>query len=232
MVFRRRDRPGLLERLRSVVLPRGGWRRGLEYLGHRVRRLPDTPHRIALGFASGVFASFTPLFGLHFVLAAGLAKIVRGNILAALLGTIAGNPLTFPLIASTSLWLGRKIVGFGDTGRDYSRVADAFGQAADALWKSSLAIVGIGHSHWGRVVPFLRDVFWPYFVGGLGPGLVAGVASYYLLRPLVAAYQLRRRNRRLARAHARLLEQSEADAMRAHAYNPNVATAAKDGTDE
>ena len=38
-------------RIREAVLPRRGWRRGIEYLGHRVRRLPDTPHRIALGFA-------------------------------------------------------------------------------------------------------------------------------------------------------------------------------------
>ena len=71
MVFKRRDKPPLLSRLREAVLPRRGWRRGIEYLGHRVRRLPDTPHRIALGFACGVFVSFTPFFGLHFVLAAG-----------------------------------------------------------------------------------------------------------------------------------------------------------------
>jgi uncharacterized protein (DUF2062 family) len=231
-VFRRRDRPGPLARLREAILPRGGWRRGIEYLGHRVRRLPDTPHRIALGFACGVFASFTPLFGLHFVLAAAVARLVRGNILASLLGTLVGNPLTFPVIAGASLWLGRQMVGFGATGRNFSRVSDAFGEAAAALWQSALALFGAGESHWGRVVPFLRDVFWPYLVGGIAPGLAASVVAYYLLRALVSAYQLRRRARMLERAHARLTGKSEADGVSAPAYNRRTAGEGKDGTDE
>ena len=62
MVFKRRDKPPLIARLREALAAAraaGGGR--IEYLGHRVRRLPDTPHRIALGFACGVFASFTPV---------------------------------------------------------------------------------------------------------------------------------------------------------------------------
>ena len=118
-----------LQATRQAAPPRAGSARrccrgaaggaAIEYLGHRVRRLPDTPHRIALGFACGVFASFTPFFGLHFVLAAVLAGLLRGNIVAALIGTVAGNPLTFPLIASVSLGLGRRILGYGASGRDF-----------------------------------------------------------------------------------------------------------------
>ena len=74
MVFKRRVKPSLVSRVRAAVLPRRGWRRGVEYLGHRVRRLPDTPHRIALGFACGVFSSFTPFFGLHIILAVVIAR--------------------------------------------------------------------------------------------------------------------------------------------------------------
>lgn len=232
MVFRRRDQPSLLTRLRETVLPRGGWRRGLEYLGHRVRRLPDTPHRIALGFACGVFSSFTPFFGLHLLLAIALARAVRGNVLASLIGTIAGNPLTFPFIASLSLWLGRRVLGHGATGRDFSRLSDAFSQAADGIWSSLLSLVGLGHSHWAQLVPFFRDVLWPYFLGGLGPGLLAAAASYYLTRPLIAAYQLRRRAKMLARAHTRLQEKSVADAGLAAAYNPEDTGPADNGSRE
>ena len=80
MVFKRRDKPPLLLRVREVVLPQRGWGRAIEYLGHRVRRLPDSPHRIAFGLAIGVFASFSPFFGAHLLLAAGLAKLLRANI--------------------------------------------------------------------------------------------------------------------------------------------------------
>lgn len=211
MVFKRRDKPPLPTRIRELVLPRRGWRRGIEYLGHRVRRLPDTPHRIAFGFACGVYASFTPFFGLHFVLAAGLAKVLRGNIVASLIGTAVANPLTFPLIASVSLGLGRRILGHGVTGRDFNRITEAFAQAFSGLWSSLLSLAGSGESQWRLLGPFLHDLMWPYFVGGLLPGIVAAVAGYYIVRPIVAAYQRRRRARMLERARERLA-QAVADA--------------------
>lgn len=216
MVFKRRDKPALPARLRAVVLPRGGWRRAAEYLGHRVKRLPDTPHRIALGFSCGVMASFTPVFGAHFFLAAGLAWLIRGNIVASLLGTLVGNPLTFPLIASVSLGLGRRILGFGATGRDFGRVVEAFGQAFTGVWRSLLSLFGSGQSEWSKLSLFFEEVFWPYAVGGVLPGLAAAIAGYYLVRPVIAAYQKRRRVRMGARIAAHALDRparpkSEAD---------------------
>lgn len=236
MVFKRRDQPSLLTRLREMVLPRGGWRRGLQYLGHRVRRIPDTPHRIALGCASGIFVSFTPFFGLHLILAIVVARLVRGNIFASLIGTLVGNPATFPFIASVSLWLGRRILGYGATGRDFSRVSDAFAQAATGIWHSTLAVFGAGESEWSNLLPFVRDVFWPYFVGGLLPGLAAAVAGYYVARPLIAAYQLQRRAHVIQRAGQRagqwLRRKSEADGAGRRPYKPRGADKAKDGSEE
>ena len=225
MVFKRRDKPPLLIRLREVLLPRRGWRRGIEYLGHRVRRLPDTPHRIAIGFSCGVYTSFTPFFGLHFFVAAGLARLVRGNMIAGLIGTAVGNPLTFPLIASVSLGLGRRIVGYGVTGRDFSRVSEAFGQAFSGMWQSLLSLFGRGDSEWSKLVPFFRDIVLPYFLGGILPGLVASVVAYYLVRPIVAAYQMRRRHRMQTRARERLAK-SEADAARRRSYKARKSGAA------
>ena len=203
-MFRRRERKPLPMRVREAFLPRRGWGRSIEYLRHRVSRIPDTPHRIALGFACGVIASFTPFFGFHFFLAAGLAWALRANMIAGLIGTIAGNPVTFPIIASVSLNLGRRILGYGVTGRDFGRVTDALAEGAEGLWANLLALFGRGESHWERLVPLLTDVVLPWTIGGLLPGLVAAVASYFLLRPLVAAYQSRRRSRLLARARHRM----------------------------
>ena len=71
MIFRRRRRPSFLARMRETMMPRKGIWRGFDYINKRMRRLPDSPHRIALGFACGVFVSFSPFFGFHFFLAAG-----------------------------------------------------------------------------------------------------------------------------------------------------------------
>ena len=72
--------------------------RFISYYKLKLARLPASPHAIAAGFACGSMVSFTPLLGLHFFLAIVFAYIIRGNYVAALLGTIVGNPITFPFI--------------------------------------------------------------------------------------------------------------------------------------
>src|SRR5690606_27489557 len=97
MLFRRREAESFLERLRVHLWPRRSWSRSTRYVVHRVRRLSATPHAVALGFAAGVFVSATPFIGFHMVLAALTAWIIGGSIVAAILGTFVGNPLTYPL---------------------------------------------------------------------------------------------------------------------------------------
>jgi len=206
-LFRRRDKPPILSRLREAVAPRRGWRRAIEYIGYRIRRLPDTPHRIALGLACGVFMSFTPLFGFHVFGAMALAWVLRSNVLASLFGTLAGNPLTFPFIASLSLSLGRLILGHGLTGGDFDRILVAFGEAMTGLGQSLLSVLGIGSPQWHKLALFAHDIFWPYLAGGFLPGLISAIAAYYVTRPIIVAYQARRRGARARRRMARAAAQ-------------------------
>ena len=60
MVFKRRDRRAVINIMRDLLWPKGGWSRAFQYVKHRVRRLPDTPERIARGIWVGVFTTFTP----------------------------------------------------------------------------------------------------------------------------------------------------------------------------
>ena len=106
MVFKRKKKQTTLGFLKSLFFPEGGWRRAIEYLSHRIKRLPDSPHRIALGLSFGVFASFSPFFCFHFVLGALLAYVFNANIFASILGTFFANPITFPFIAAISVRMG------------------------------------------------------------------------------------------------------------------------------
>ncbi|MFV0473483.1 MAG: DUF2062 domain-containing protein, partial [Pikeienuella sp.] len=74
MVFKRRDRRSWLRIVGESFWPRGGWGRAALYVQHRIRRLPDKPQRIARGISCGVFVSFTPLYGLHFIAAFFVAR--------------------------------------------------------------------------------------------------------------------------------------------------------------
>ncbi|WP_207186774.1 DUF2062 domain-containing protein [Phaeovulum veldkampii] len=177
------------------VWPRGGWTRAFHYVRHRVQRLPDDPHRIARGVFAGVFVSFTPLFGFHFLSAATVALIVRGNILAALLATFFGNPITFPIIAYSSMKLGKRMLGqtFDETHQE--TLLQAFLGAGEDIKHNLFAIFTDDVTQWGALAAFFHDVFLPYLVGGLIPGIIAGLICYYLSAPIIAAYQKHRRTR-------------------------------------
>ncbi|MEL6233540.1 MAG: DUF2062 domain-containing protein [Pseudomonadota bacterium] len=204
MVFRRRTPPPLLARMREYIVPRKGWRRGFEYLSHRVKRIPDSPHRIAIGFSAGAFVSFTPLFGFHFFAAAGLAWILRGNVIAGLIGTVVGNPLTFPAIAATSLGLGRWILGSGERAIDFGEITSAFGEAVGGLWQTFKSFFGYGDPALDRLGDFGTEIFLPYMVGGLFTGAACALVTYFLCRPVIAAYQNRRRLRLMVRAREKM----------------------------
>lgn len=199
MVFKRREKRPLWIALREAFWPRGGWARALQYIKHRVNRLPDPPHRIARGIFAGIFISFTPFFGLHLGAAAGLAWLLGGNIIASLIGTLVGNPLTFPIIALVALKLGHLILG-DEFGRHHiGGLAEAFMAAGADLHHNVIAIFTSGQAEWSGLARFFEDVWLPYLVGGLVPGIAAGLVGYYVTLPLVTAYQNRRRHRLKAR---------------------------------
>ncbi len=175
----------------ELVYPRGGWKRAAQYVVYRVRRLPDQPHRIGRGFGAGVFISFTPFFGAHFLGAAAVAWLIGGNILAALLGTFLGNPLTTPLIAVTSVGLGRWMLGVQGS-MSPGVILHEFTAAGGQMWQNILAIFTSASTQWDAMGMFYANIFLPYLVGGLIPGVLAGVLANYLTVPVIHAYHKRR----------------------------------------
>src|SRR5690606_9209209 len=110
MLFRRRKPAHFGERLRVFLWPRRSFWRSAQYFAKRVLRLTATPHAIAAGIAAGTLASFTPYLGFHFIIAAAVAWVIRGNLIASALGTAVGNPLTFPFIWASTMAAGRFIL--------------------------------------------------------------------------------------------------------------------------
>ena len=194
MIFKRRDKRLTFGRLKELLLPKKGWSRALDYFIHRVKRLPDTPHKIAIGIATGVFCSFTPFFGLHFFLAAFVAYIFKGNIVAALFGTFFGNPVTWPFIASFSVKLGQIILGYPVT--NFETFLEHFVEASDATIQGVKSLFGYGESDWALLYSFFRELFLPYFIGGFVLGLIAALFTYFVFRPVIYAYKVTRNKKK------------------------------------
>lgn len=97
-MFGRRKKRTVTENIRELIWPRMGWRRTFRYVQHRLVRIKDTTGSIARGMAFGAAVSFTPMPGTHIASAAFLSWASRGNVLASVVGTLAGNPWTFPFM--------------------------------------------------------------------------------------------------------------------------------------
>ncbi len=211
MVFKRRDSRGVFRVVAEAFWPRGGWVRAFHYVKHRMHRLPGTPEQIARGVFAGAFTIFTPFFGLHFVVAAVLAKVMRGSILAALLATFLGNPLTYVPIAFISLQIGHWMLGTTMRGDLDDSIFSKFGAAAGDLWHNFVAMFTPETAHWEELHRFYDDVFFPWMVGSIIPGLICGAVCYYLSVPVIRAYQ-KRRSARLRKKMEKLREQAGAAA--------------------
>jgi hypothetical protein len=127
----------------------------------RLFHIDDTPHRTALAFGVGLFIAFFPIFGVHTVLALGIAFLFKLNRVATLVGAFVNNPWTF-----APMYLGGTVAGCILLGIPFDDLSTAtFEQGlADGLLE--------------RLAPFL----WPYLLGNLVLGTLAGGLGYYLVR--------------------------------------------------
>jgi len=187
MLFRRRRPQGFFDRMRTALWPRRSFGRSFQYFIKRVLRLTATPHAIAAGVAAGVFASWTPLLGFHFILAFALSYVLAGNMVAAAIGTAFGNPLSFPFIWTLTIKIGNMLIGVDSGAHERHVNLQALLRHLDVkqLWD-----------------PVLK----PMLIGAIPPGVITGVAFYILTYWGVRAFQTRRKSRLAERAKARLQE--------------------------
>lgn len=192
MVFKRRDRRSILQAALDFLWPRGGWTRAFYYIRHRLRRLPGSPERIARGVWAGVFVTFTPFYGLHFIVAALVSRLVQGNLLAALLSTFFGNPLTYIPIGVVSLQTGHFLLGAEFERGSERSLINKFTDAGGDLMHNFWAIFSDAQMDWHGLQIFWSEVFYPYLIGGIVPGIIVATIAYYLSVPVIRAYQKRR----------------------------------------
>src|SRR4051812_10369684 len=141
--------------------------------------MPGTPHGIAAGVATGVAVSLTPFVGLHLLLALGLAYVTGGNLLAAAIGTLVGNPWTWPLILPATYRLGCLILGQPPHGLRHLAQLDL---------GSLLGEAGL--------------LLWPMIVGSVPLAAAAWVATYFpVARAMAIVQEKRRLHREAGTAH-------------------------------
>jgi uncharacterized protein (DUF2062 family) len=126
--------------------------------------MEDTPTRLALAFAIGVFIAFFPILGIHTGMALLVAVVFRLNKVALLAGAWTNNPWTLGPMFLTGTLAGCALLGIPAHGlqdMDWSLRGRAF---YEALFES------------------LRPLVVPFLVGNLVMGVLAGGLAFVVLR--------------------------------------------------
>ncbi|GAA4220186.1 DUF2062 domain-containing protein [Sagittula sp. NFXS13] len=197
-MFKRRDRRPIWRIGLEALWPKGGWGRAARYVRLRLNRLPDPPHRIARGIWAGVFTTFTPFYGLHFLTAAIISFVMRGNLLAAILATFFGNPLTYVPIGVVSMKTGYWLLDLNNSDNfthhhEGGGLVTKFLKAGDDLWSNLWAVLSGHQVDWTNLRIFYDEVFYPYMIGGIIPGIITATICYYISLPIITAFQNRRK---------------------------------------
>lgn len=129
--------------------------------------LDDTPHRIAVAFALGVYIAFSPLIGLHTAMVFLFAWLFRLNTIALLLGSLLNNPWTFGPLFGGCLWLGLKLYGM----------------------KLTIPPIDWHHLTLINLMPQLKPYLIPFFLGTTLIGVIASVIAYLFANYLITQYR-------------------------------------------
>lgn len=183
-MFKRREPRTALQNIRELFWPSMGWLRAFRYTKHRVIRLSDTSQKIALGLAIGAAISFTPIIGTHFIQAGFLAYLLRANFLAALVGTFAGNPWTFPF-----MWWAA--ISFG------SYLFQLFGLPASTALPDHVDLTVMWNLMWSEPL----RLFLPWLLGGYLLALLSMPLTYMLFYRVVNGAKVARKQARVRQMH-------------------------------
>ena len=168
MILKRKKSPPLVKKISNYVWPSMGWKRFFTYLKKRIIRLSDSPHNIALGFGIGLACSFNPYMGTHILQAALISWIFGVNIAASAIGTILGNPSTFPFFWWAAL---------------------ATGEALLSIFGFSMPVEITHSTDFEALLAAAKDdplrILLPWTLGAYVVGVATLPISYFIMRPVI-----------------------------------------------
>lgn len=126
-------------------------------------QVEESPARVALAFALGVFVSFSPFLGIHTGLSLALAFVFRLNRVAILIGTWVNNPWTIAPVYTAGTLLGCALLGVSPTSLG----------AVD--WSLH------GREFYDALLEGFRPLLVPFLVGNLLLGAAAALVTYVVL---------------------------------------------------
>lgn len=155
------------------------WHRVKDFVLHKILRADDSPHRLALGVALGMWVALLPLVGIQMITSAALCHPFKGNKVVAMAMAWVSNPITLVPIFLPCYWLGCLILGldaipYDDFVAIFSPDVEGWWSRIAASWSAMMAIFG------------------PLWLGSAIVATVVAVPCYFITERAVTWYRLKR----------------------------------------
>ena len=119
----------------------------------------DSPRKIAISFAIGIFIGMSPILGLHTVLGLAAAWAFRLNKFVTIVGVYVTNPWTIVPIYTFATWFGAKLMGIKDI-------------IPDIQWNNLT---------FSYLVNEMKPLLLPFVLGNTVIGLLSAVIGYIVV---------------------------------------------------
>ncbi len=148
---------------------------------YRILSLDDTPHRIALGVAVGIFVTWTPSMPFQMVLVVALSWLLGANKFVGVPLVWISNPATLVPIYAPNY-----IIGCWIMGRSHN------------AWSVIGNAISFQGSWWDRIYTWystMTSIFWELWIGSLVVALILGVMTYFAMYRMIVVYRGRLHHR-------------------------------------
>jgi hypothetical protein len=154
-----------------IHLTRSLVRKWLQSLLH----IHDSPRRTAAAYAVGVFFSFSPVLGLHTVLALLVAFLFKLNRVAVILGVCTNLPWFIAPYYTLTTVAAAELLGV--------KLPPQFSHQLRAVFDLS----PLSGEFWAALGTLLSPLVWPFAMGSLAGAVVLGAAAFVIARPFIEA---------------------------------------------
>ena len=129
--------------------------------------LDDTPEKIAISFAVGVYVSVSPFFGIHTIIILSIAFLFKLNKVAALIGSWVNLPWSVPVVFYIEYRIGKFLLNDS----------------------TSFELKPFSLQHY---LSGSRQAFFDILTGSVIFGGFVSIISYFLIKYLIRTYRRRK----------------------------------------
>ncbi|MBN1788296.1 MAG: DUF2062 domain-containing protein [Sedimentisphaerales bacterium] len=156
----------------------------LRFFEYRILHIDDSPHKIALGFAIGIFVAWTPIFGTRLLLVAFLSILLRANKVVGFISTCISNVFTYIFFCYASYFLGRAVFSIFAPGTRLSK--EQLEECLNDIFAPANITAGFfTKDYWHEIWALTKNIGIELWLGSIILGLLTAVVSYFICYKII-----------------------------------------------